>query len=164
MLSDLLQQLNPDASQITGHMGFLKDKEAALSRLDEVILASTDEENLDHEVETADEYNAKIFYAVSRAKFWLQEREKEATIQSRATGPRPSNLELPSSGEAAWQMTAHCPLAVQLPKLQIPTFDGSLCGWQSFWDHFDTTIHKNTELLRIKKFKYLLTYFTGSAK
>ncbi|XP_075741915.1 uncharacterized protein LOC142793690 [Rhipicephalus microplus] len=164
MLSDLLQQPDPDASQITGHMDFLKDKEAALSRLDEVILASTDAENLDHEVETADEYNEKILYAVSRAKFWLEEREKEATMQSRATGPGPSNLEFPSSGEAAWQVRAHSPLAVELPKLQIPTFDGSLCRWQSFWDHFDATIHKNTELLHNEKFKYLLTYLTGSAK
>ncbi|KAH8025355.1 hypothetical protein HPB51_007501 [Rhipicephalus microplus] len=107
MLPDLLQQPNPDAFQITGHMDFLKDTEARLSRLDEVILASTNEENLDPEVKTADEYNGKIFYAVSQVKFRLQEREKESTVQTQPTGPGPSNLELSSSDEAPWQTKEH---------------------------------------------------------
>ncbi|KAH7969696.1 hypothetical protein HPB52_021578 [Rhipicephalus sanguineus] len=77
LLTDLLQQPDPDASQISGHMDYLKDKETALSQLHDVILATTDEENLDQEVGTAQEYNEKILYAVSRAKFWLQERRRK---------------------------------------------------------------------------------------
>ncbi|XP_037518298.1 uncharacterized protein LOC119395079 [Rhipicephalus sanguineus] len=145
-------------------MDYLKDKETALSQLDDVILATTDEENLDQEVGTAQEYNEKILYAVSRAKFWLQERERNAGTQARATEPGPSYLRSPNSGDAAGQVTEHRQRSVQLPKLHIPTFDGSLRGWQSFWDHFDATIHKNAELPRIEKFKYLLTYLTGSSK
>ncbi|XP_037505817.1 uncharacterized protein LOC119382165 [Rhipicephalus sanguineus] len=164
LLTDLLQQPDPDASQISGHMDYLKDREKALSQLDGVILATTDEQNLDQEVGTAQEYNENILYAVSRAKFWLQERERNAGTQARATEPGPSYLGSPNSGDAAGQVREHRQRSVQLPKLQIPTFDGSLRGWQSFWDHFDATIHKNAELPRIEKFKYLLTYLTGSAK
>ncbi|XP_037521503.1 uncharacterized protein LOC119398758 [Rhipicephalus sanguineus] len=164
LLTDLLQQPDPDASQISGHMDYLKDKETALSHLDDVILETTDEENLDQEVGTAQEYNEKILYAVSRAKFWLQERERNAGTQARATEPGPSYIGSPNSGDAAGQVREHRQRSVQLPKLQIPTFDGSLRGWQSFWDHFDATIHTNAELPRIEKFKYLLTYLTGSAK
>ncbi|KAH7981610.1 hypothetical protein HPB52_000214 [Rhipicephalus sanguineus] len=51
LLTDLLQQPDPDASQISGHMDYLKHKETALSQLDDVILATTDEENLDQEVQ-----------------------------------------------------------------------------------------------------------------
>ncbi|KAH7943819.1 hypothetical protein HPB52_011837 [Rhipicephalus sanguineus] len=47
LLTDLLQQQDPDASQISGHMDYLKDREEALSQLDDVILATTDEQNLD---------------------------------------------------------------------------------------------------------------------
>ncbi|KAH7951282.1 hypothetical protein HPB52_007243 [Rhipicephalus sanguineus] len=103
LLTDLLQQRDPDASQISGHMDYLKDKETALSQLDDVILATTDEENLDQEVGTAQEYNEKILYAVSRAKFWLQERERNAGTQARATEPGPSYLGSPNSGDAAGQ-------------------------------------------------------------
>ncbi|KAH7935597.1 hypothetical protein HPB52_010336 [Rhipicephalus sanguineus] len=36
--------------------------------------------------------------------------------------------------------------------------------WLEFWDHYSATIHENTELPPIEKFKYLLTYLTGAAK
>ncbi|KAH7935198.1 hypothetical protein HPB52_004786 [Rhipicephalus sanguineus] len=54
--------------------------------------------------------------------------------------------------------------AVVLPKLQIPTFSGALRDWQTFWDHFSATIHRNEDLLPIEKFKYLLSYLSGVAK
>ncbi|KAH7951754.1 hypothetical protein HPB52_012518 [Rhipicephalus sanguineus] len=53
---------------------------------------------------------------------------------------------------------------VVLPKLQIPTFSGALRDWQTFWDHFSATIHRNEDLLPIEKFKYLLSYLSGAAK
>ncbi|KAH8031214.1 hypothetical protein HPB51_014050 [Rhipicephalus microplus] len=59
---------------INGYVDFLKNKEAALSGLDDIILAATDVEDIDHEVEAANEHNEKILYAVSRTEFWLQER------------------------------------------------------------------------------------------
>ncbi|KAH7951106.1 hypothetical protein HPB52_004737 [Rhipicephalus sanguineus] len=104
LLTNLLQQPDPDASQISGHMDYLKNKETALSQLDDVVLATTDEENLDQEVGTAQEYNERILYAVSRAKFWLQERERNAGTQARATEPGPSYLGSPNSGDAAGQI------------------------------------------------------------
>ncbi|KAH7957802.1 hypothetical protein HPB52_022684 [Rhipicephalus sanguineus] len=107
LLTDLLQQPDPDASQISGHMDYLKAKETALSQLDDVILATTDEENLDQEVGTVQEYNEKILYAVSRAKFRLQERERNAGTQARATEPGPSYLGSPNSGDAAGQGLVH---------------------------------------------------------
>ncbi|KAH7961517.1 hypothetical protein HPB52_009524 [Rhipicephalus sanguineus] len=54
--------------------------------------------------------------------------------------------------------------SVALPTLQVPTYAGDLRQWQEFWDHYSATIHENTELLPIEKFKYLLTYLTGAAK
>ncbi|KAH8030859.1 hypothetical protein HPB51_012199 [Rhipicephalus microplus] len=107
MLSDLLQQPDLDTSQITSHMDFLKDNKAELSRLDEVILATTDGEILDHEVGTAQEYK-KILYVVSRAKFWLQEREKMVSTQAQATEPGPSYLASSNSADAAGQTYLRC--------------------------------------------------------
>ncbi|KAH7940220.1 hypothetical protein HPB52_022497 [Rhipicephalus sanguineus] len=118
-------------------MDYLKDKEAALSMLDDVILATTGEEKLDQEVETAHDDNEKIPCAVSRAKFWLRDHERTARTQAGASEPGPSNLGSPNFGDATGQ---------------------------PFWDHFDATIHKNTELPRIEKIRHLLTCLTGSPK
>ena len=34
-------------------------------------------------------------------------------------------------------------LQIKLPKLKLKPFDGSALYWQSLWDHFDSSIHKN---------------------
>ena len=37
-------------------------------------------------------------------------------------------------------------LQVKLPKVKLKPFDGSALNWKSFWDRFDSSIHKNTDL------------------
>ncbi|XP_037525616.1 uncharacterized protein LOC119402539 [Rhipicephalus sanguineus] len=163
-LTDLLQQTDPDHSEVSVQVDYLKDRESALSTLDDAILALTDEENLDREVETAQDYSDKISYAIARAKYWLQERQQATRTHAQASGSGSSKLELPNSVDAPDQVREQRQRSVVLPRLQIPTFDGNLREWQPFWDHYDATIHQNDELPRIEKFKYLLTYLTGSAK
>ena len=40
----------------------------------------------------------------------------------------------------------------KLPKLNLPTFDGNVLEWQSFWDSFDSAIHNNNTLTDVQKF------------
>lgn len=53
---------------------------------------------------------------------------------------------------------------VNLPKLEIPTFNGDKLKWTEFWDAFETTIDKNDSLSGIEKLKYLNSKLTGEAK
>ncbi|KAH7978651.1 hypothetical protein HPB49_006286 [Dermacentor silvarum] len=53
---------------------------------------------------------------------------------------------------------------VALPNVHIPTFSGERRDWQGFWDQYQASIHGNGSLSKIDKFKYLLTYLSGSAK
>ncbi|XP_071153541.1 uncharacterized protein [Mytilus edulis] len=43
----------------------------------------------------------------------------------------------------------------KLPKLNLPTFDGNIMQWQSFWDSYETSVHENTTLGNVQKFNYL---------
>ena len=43
----------------------------------------------------------------------------------------------------------------KLPKLNLPIFSGNPLHWQSFWDSFDTAVHRNPTLSGIQKFNYL---------
>ena len=36
--------------------------------------------------------------------------------------------------------------SVKLPKISVPTFDGKVLDWNSFWEQFDATIHCITKL------------------
>ena len=54
-------------------------------------------------------------------------------------------------------------LRVNLPKLQIPVFDGNLQQWQEFWDIYKATIHEQQTMPAVLKFSYLKSVLKGSA-
>ena len=51
----------------------------------------------------------------------------------------------------------------RLSKLAIPTFDGSILDFQSWWDQFEVAVHKNTALSPVEKFVYLRSLVTDDA-
>ena len=53
------------------------------------------------------------------------------------------NVETQSTGLGQGQPEA-MGLKVNLPKLQLPTFDGNIQQWQEFWDVFRSAIHEQT--------------------
>ena len=46
-------------------------------------------------------------------------------------------------------------LRVNLPKLQLPVFDGNLQQLQEFWDIYKATIHEQQTMPAVSKFNYL---------
>ena len=55
-------------------------------------------------------------------------------------------------------------VSARLPKLQLQPFNGELTAWTTFWDAYESAIHKNASLSDIDKFTYLRTLVTRSAK
>ncbi|XP_050495257.1 uncharacterized protein LOC126876445 [Bombus huntii] len=55
------------------------------------------------------------------------------------------------------------PISIKLPDLRLPTFDGSLEKWNTFYDTFSSTIDKNPSLTDIQKFHYLQSALQGEA-
>ena len=53
-------------------------------------------------------------------------------------------------------------LKVNLPKLQLPIFDGDVQKWQEFWDIFDSSVHQQN-LTKVSKFSYLKAVLKGTA-
>ena len=51
----------------------------------------------------------------------------------------------------------------KLPKLQIPTFSGNPCEWNSFWDSFCAGVHNREELTHVERFSYLRGLLTDTA-
>ena len=44
---------------------------------------------------------------------------------------------------------------IKLPMLVLKRFNGDITRWCSFWDTFETAIHKNLKLATVDKFNYL---------
>ena len=49
---------------------------------------------------------------------------------------------------------------IQLPKIEVPTFDGNILSWRIFSEEFNSTIHSKTHLTDTDK----LTYLRGTLK
>ena len=53
----------------------------------------------------------------------------------------------------------------ELPKLDVPTFDGDVLHWQPFWEQFKTFTHNHSSLYNSKKLVYLQQAIrSGSAR
>ncbi|KAF0711698.1 DUF1758 domain-containing protein [Aphis craccivora] len=52
---------------------------------------------------------------------------------------------------------------IQLPKIQLPQFNGELPEWRSFRDTFTSLVHENSQLSDIEKFHYLISCLSGHA-
>ena len=52
---------------------------------------------------------------------------------------------------------------VKLPKLDIPTFDGDILNWLTFWKQFRVAIHDRTDLPQAQKLVYLCQSLKGDS-
>ena len=50
---------------------------------------------------------------------------------------------------------------VNLPRIAIPTFDGSILNWRPFWDQFQAAVHDKPYLAEIDKLTYLRDALKG---
>lgn len=50
-----------------------------------------------------------------------------------------------------------------LPKLEPPSFDGNVYGWEDFRDLFKSAVHERTELSNVRKLQYLKNCMKGEA-
>ncbi|KYN41956.1 hypothetical protein ALC56_03625, partial [Trachymyrmex septentrionalis] len=50
-----------------------------------------------------------------------------------------------------------------LPKINLPTFDGSFDKWESFRDKFKSMIHEDQNLTNVERMHYLCSYVKGDA-
>lgn len=58
---------------------------------------------------------------------------------------------------------ASAPATIKLPELRLPTFDGTIEKWTSFYNAFSSSIDRNNDLTAVQKFDYLRSTLTGRA-
>ena len=63
----------------------------------------------------------------------------------------------------AEHMLVHHSPHVKLPKLSLKKFNGDLTKWTTFWDAFESAVHKSPALTNIDKFSYLISLLESTA-
>ena len=85
----------------------------------------------------------------------LQTNPLNTSISSEDT----PTTQLPSSNTIPNMSQTIC----KLPKLNLPVFSGNTLDWQSFWDSFETAVHRKPSLNGIQKFNYLKAQIKNEA-
>jgi hypothetical protein len=71
---------------------------------------------------------------------------------------------LPSDLHSEWKRYySQLTLLIKLPEIHLPTFDGTIENWHSFYDSFSSTIDRSERLTPVQKFHYLRSSLTGKA-
>lgn len=105
------------------------------------------------EKEQARRFEIRDQYAAVEAKLQLSSKERTSSIAV--------DIDKPSKTGASSVISN--PIAIKLPDLRLPTFDGSVEKWSTFYDTFSSTVDQNPSLTDIQKFHYLQSALQGEA-
>lgn len=145
---------DPDMDNLSTLLDMLSAKEDSLPEIDYGIEQLTALDDLEHEIETTEDYKQCVISFKSCAQRMIRTKEDQSQSQA-ATQHRVSDASSANS-------LAHTQ-SVKLPKLIIDKYDGDVSRWQEFWSQYETAIHTNDSLCKREKFTYLKTYLSGPA-
>ncbi|XP_076377782.1 uncharacterized protein LOC143259435 [Megalopta genalis] len=89
--------------------------------------------------------------------------EVEAYIASARSSGKTQGSSSSQFSSAVSSLATPAQLAVKLPTIQLPSFDGNYSDWVKFWDTFLSLIDSNDLLSDLQKFHYLHTSLKGAA-
>ena len=171
-----------DINEIKSTIESLTNKRKILEDLDTRILDETAEEDVSKEIEIedADGYVFDIIKTLCKLETFNQQSNVQAQPTTNQTGfsinhnahefsegsnsylHSTQNQYMPSQGNFS-TTSANSSQYHKLPKLNMPTFDGNVLNWQSFWDSFSSAVHENAYLSDVQKFNYLKSQLYGEA-
>ena len=185
-ISELLEECSPDVTQLEQKKMALIEKSEILKGLDSQLLEVAEDEWLEAEIKQSDVIQEKVKLVVlelERIKTKCESPKKRVllesvrvtrsttpsrsptptgeTTQSTLTNPRtedPSTISSTTVSGDTKQSTQ-----VKLPKLTLRDFNGDLTMWTTFWESFESAVHRNPSLSNIDKFNYLNSLLDRSA-
>lgn len=130
----------------------LQEKRTELKALDTQFLnLTTDKDDeIEKEIEIADNYQERILDAMKRVELKL-------TVNERKSKEAPAVLESADTEEKQKSRM----MSARLPKIDLPTFSGDINTWLCFWQNFEANIHQRDDLSVIQKLSYLLSLLRG---
>ena len=66
-------------------------------------------------------------------------------------------------GPASTHASSSAAKGIKLPKIEVPTFDGNLLHWSTFWEQFEVSVHDKDSLSDAEKLVYLQHTLKGGA-
>ena len=153
----------------------LVGKLKSLEDINEEILSSIDEEEMENERVETEDYLLEI-------RLCIRDLESKYRATVEAIHSSSLNLEHPVTGHSSSETYGNRNNSTsgnevsntslqststsqfhKLPKLTLPTLSGVILEWQTFWDCYESSIHNNISLSEVQKFFYMKSLLTDEA-
>ena len=164
-------EVDKDQLQLTKQL--LLDKIKLLKALDEEIADLVPEDQLEEEIQQADQHIERVYETIAKINKALgPPRARTPTPPAERRDADPPAIEPPVTGDrlstprddpARRPTSTTAADRVKLPKISLPHFRGDLLRWTAFWDSFESAVHSNDRLSEIDKFNYLRSLLEGTA-
>ncbi|XP_065682124.1 uncharacterized protein LOC136095424 [Hydra vulgaris] len=142
-IGEELEYFKDDSERLNSCSENLSLKLNLIQTLDNEILTMIDDEDaIDTEINESSQFLDEIQLLITRAQNFLKALNK--------------------SEVASKSIITSCQSNVNLPKITLEKFDGTILNWRRFWEQFKTTIGDNNTLNDVEKFTYLKTLLKGS--
>ncbi len=131
----------------------LQEKKGVLKGIDDTILETTNDEDIDKEIIEASEIGE-----------FINRTCVKITNALSVSPSNPASLSLSNSESMQASSSVNTPtIKAKLPKRTLRKFSGDPKYWQSFWDSFEAAVHNNDSVSTIDKFNYLKSLVEGNA-
>ncbi|XP_006815922.1 uncharacterized protein LOC100369222 [Saccoglossus kowalevskii] len=157
---------------LTSNQELIQERYDILKSLDERILELVEKDDIESTIEDSSDYLNDVYASEFKIQRLIERKRREPTNPSspgteETTPPTvstPPTVTPSTSGDnTAQAMYFTAPKTISLPKLQLPTFNGNILQWVSFYDAFKSAVHSDSNLEDVQKFQYLRAQLTGEA-
>ena len=145
--SDRSSNISSTVQKLTGIIDSIESKLSWLKILDEEIVDLTPQEKIEDTIVEADNLLESHLF---------KERKLNTFLQKYIQLSKSSNVSTSS-------VNAQSTRRVNLPKLQLPTFEGQVLNFSTFHTAFCAAIHNDVNLTNLQKFQYLRANLKGEA-
>ena len=142
----------------------ITNKYAFLQKLDDNPLAATEVEGLEDAIVESDDYLTELKLRIDSLRIAaphptpdVQTGGDSSSHAGNANGTNTDANNVSTTSATSPRYT------VNLPKLELPKFDGDILKWITFHDAFTSMVHDNQHMNDIHKFQYLIAHVTGEA-
>nr|XP_006816325.1 PREDICTED: uncharacterized protein LOC102803186 [Saccoglossus kowalevskii] len=143
--------LTSDKDVMTATIQDIRQRLKTIQECDDKILDEAENDEVYAKIfEEADNYGIKINETLVHFQSFLERNTEQRPVTETPTSPDTS-------------MTSRTTRTVNLPKLQLPTFEGNILKWTTFIDAFRSSVDNDSSLENIQKFQYLMTQLSGKA-
>ena len=154
-LQDIAQNPDSTESDIRSAVELLDTRLAAFDEARQgVSNAIQDEAELLADLETQEAYRSTVEAGRRLAVNAMQKKSAPAD---------PSNRNDDADSLSCCSGSGRRVLA-KLPKLDLPSFDGTVTEFTSFWEQFEAQVHSNPDIPEVTKFSYLMSVLKGDAR